>query len=144
MVFLKGVVIWLVLMMAEVLHGTARTLWLAPWVGDFHARQVTVFTGSLLILAIATALVGWLRATRPSQLLGVGFLWLLLTLGFEIGLGRLLGYSWQRIFSDYNLPKGGLMPFGLMILILSPLIAAKIRSVLPSPQKTAADRRLVG
>jgi hypothetical protein len=117
MVFLRGIVIWLVLMMAESLHGTARTLWLAPYIGDLRARQISLFTGSLLILIIATLLIRWLKASRVSQLLGVGVMWMLLTIGFEIALGRLiLGYSWERIFSDYNLLKGGLMPLGLVIL----------------------------
>jgi len=51
--------------------------------------------------------------------LGVGLLWLVLTLGFESVLGRLvLGYSWARIAAEYNLLKGGLMPTGLFVLTL--------------------------
>jgi hypothetical protein len=137
MVFLRGIVIWLVLMMAESLHGTARTLWLAPYIGDLRARQISLFTGSLLILIIATLLIRWLKASRVSQLLGVGVMWMLLTIGFEIALGQLiLGYSWERIFSDYNLLKGGLMPLGLVILTLSPLIAAKVRGILMNRHQT--------
>lgn len=131
MVFLKGVAIWGVIILAEMLHGTARVLFLQPYVGDFRARQIAVFTGSGMILALAYATVRWLGATRRASLLGVGVLWLVLTLAFELFLGRvLLGYSWQRIGSDYNLLAGGLLPFGLLVLTTAPLLAAKWRGIL--------------
>jgi hypothetical protein len=83
-------------------------------------------------LAISTLFVRWFQASHFSQLLGIGVLWLLLTVGFEIVLGRLiLDYSWEQIAADYNLRQGGLMPIGLVLLVLSPFIAAKIRGVLP-------------
>ncbi|MBD2465035.1 hypothetical protein H6G89_28930 [Oscillatoria sp. FACHB-1407] len=131
MIFLKGFIIWLVLMLVESLHGMARMLWLVPRIGDLPARQISLLTGSLLILVITVLFVRWLHASRVSQLIGVGLLWAVLTIGFEIGLGRMLGYSWERIGSDYNLLKGGFMAFGLVWLTFSPLIAARLRGVLP-------------
>jgi hypothetical protein len=127
MVFLKGILVWFGLMVAETIHGTARTVWLAPYMGDLPSRQVSFFTGVILILAIATLLIRWLHASN-AQLLGVGFLWAILTLIFEVGLGRLvLGYSWERILEDYNLSRGGLMSLGMVFLVFSPLIAARLR-----------------
>ena len=137
MVWLKGVVVWFVIILAETLHGTARTLWLAPLIGDLPARQISFFTGVVLILAIATLFVTWLQASR-SQLLKIGVLWTVLTLAFEVGLGRLiLGYSWERILSDYNLSQGGLMVIGLVILTFAPLIAAKLRNTLTNRKQNA-------
>lgn len=130
MVFLKGIVVWLVIILAETLHGTARTLWLAPYIGDLPARQISFFSGLILLLAIATLFGGWLHASR-SQLLRIGVLWTILTLAFEVGLGRLiLGYSWERVLADYNLFQGGLMTCGLVILTFAPLVAAKLRNSL--------------
>lgn len=125
---LRGLMVWLVIIAMEFLHGTARIVWLEPLVGDFRARQISVFTGSLMILAIAFLFIRWLRASQVTQLLRVGLLWLVLTIGFEIALGRfIMQLSWERIFSDYNLLRGGLMPIGLLVLTLSPLITAKMR-----------------
>ena len=68
------------------------------------------------------------RRTRTTELLAVGFLWLGLTLAFEILFGRfVVGASWERIAADYNVLEGGLLPFGMLVLLLSPLIAGKIR-----------------
>jgi hypothetical protein len=128
--FLRGIVVWLVFIFAESLNGTIRNLLLVPSLGDFWAHQISFFTGSILVLAIAIVFARWLHASRVSQLLGVGVLWLLLTVAFEIALGRfILGYSWERIAADYNLLQGGLMPIGLVLLTLAPLIAAKIRGL---------------
>jgi hypothetical protein len=131
MIFLRSIIVWLVFIVAESLNGTVRNLLLVPSLGDFWAHQISFFMGSILVLAIATIFVKWLHATHTSQLLSIGLLWLLLTLAFEICLGRfILGYSWERIAADYNLLHGGLMPIGLVLLTLAPLITAKIRGVL--------------
>lgn len=128
-VFARGLAAWGVIIAAEALHGAARTLFLQPYVGDFRARQISVFTASVLVLAIAWAFAPWMRARTPRERLAVGAMWLGLTVAFEISLGRALGYSWERILSDYDLAHGGLMPIGLVFLALSPLIAARLRGM---------------
>ena len=126
-VFRRGLVVWLVIIFAEFLHGTARTLFLQPLVGDFRARQIAVFTGILIILAVSYGFADWLRAATYRQLFLVGGLWVGLTLIFEIALGRLLNLSWERILSDYDISNGGLMPLGLLFLTFAPLIARALK-----------------
>ncbi|MDX2271539.1 MAG: hypothetical protein NW237_06250 [Cyanobacteriota bacterium] len=129
-IILKSIVIWLVFILVESLNGAARIFCLVPFLGDPLAHQVSFAIGSVLVLMIATLFIRWLHVSHFSQLLGIGILWLLLTVVFEISLGFfVLGYSWQQIGADYNLLQGGLMPIGLVWLMLSPLIAAKIRRV---------------
>ena len=130
MYLLRASAVWLVIMAVESAHGTLRELFLAPAVGEFRARQIAVFTGSLLILGVACLCVRWIRAGSTARLLAVGLLWLFLTLLFEFGLGLFaLGYSWERMLSDYDLSRGGLMPFGLVLLTLAPLMAARLRGL---------------
>ena len=129
-VFWRGFAVWLMIIFAEFLHGTARIMLLEPLIGDFRARQAAVFTGMLIILAISYFFVGWIRAAGSFQLLLVGLLWLVLTVAFEISLGRLMNLSWERILSDYDLSNGGLMPIGLLFLALAPLIGAGLRKKL--------------
>lgn len=126
---LRGLAVWGVIILAESLHGTARELWLKPLVGDFRARQIAFFTGMAMILTIAVCFVRWLRAESPAQLLHVGALWMGLTLLFEFALGLfVLGYSWARMWEDYNLLRGGLMGLGLLWLLFVPRLAARLRS----------------
>jgi hypothetical protein len=124
----RSLVIWLVLICAEILHGIARGIFLVPHVGEFRSNQIGVFTGSIIILVIAVVFVRWIGATRTMDLLAVGLLWLVLTLAFEIGFGRfVLGASWERLAADHNVLEGGLLPFGMIVLLFAPLLAGKLR-----------------
>jgi hypothetical protein len=67
-------------------------------------------------------------ATTKLRLLGVGLLWAVLTVLFEVGLGRLvLGLPWDRISADYDRSRGGFLVLGLLFMAVSPLLAARIR-----------------
>jgi hypothetical protein len=127
---LRSLAVWLILIAAEILHGILRGIFLVPCVGEFRSGQIGVFTGSLIIMVIALVFVRWIGATRSSQLLGIGALWLCLTLAFEFLFGYFVaGATWERLASDYNVPQGGLLPFGMVVLLMSPLIAGKVRRV---------------
>jgi hypothetical protein len=122
--------IWLIFIALESLNGTIRTLWLVPALGDLRAHQISFMTGALLILTISTIFVRWLNISSFSQSIGVGVLWMLLTVGFEVGLGRFaFGYTWMQIAADYDLRRGRLMLLGLVLLLFAPLIATKIRNI---------------
>jgi hypothetical protein len=138
MLFLKSLAVWLVFIMVESLNGTIRILWLVPSVGDLWAHRISFVTGVAIVLAIATLSIQWLHASRISQFLGIGVLWMLLTFAFEMALGRFVfNYSWAQIAADYNLNQGGFTILGLVWLMLSPWLAAKIRGVLPAQNRLA-------
>jgi hypothetical protein len=124
----RAFAVWLVIIAVETAHGILRTLWLQPLVGDFEARQIATVIGSALILIVAYLFGPWLHVAGTRTLLAVGLFWVALTVVFECVLGRfLLGLSWERILSDYDVSRGGLMVFGLAFLALSPFIAARFR-----------------
>lgn len=132
MFLLRAMAVWLIIVCVESVDGTLRTIFLAPYVGDFQSRQISVFTGLLLILLIAYLFIQWIQAETTRSLFFVGLVWLALTLLFEVSLGRLvLGLSWERLASDYDISRGGLLPFGLIFLMLLPLIAARLRGLKP-------------
>ncbi len=123
---LRSLLVWLAIIALETLHGIARVAWLEPLVGDFRARQLAVFTGSLLILTVAWFGVRWIRPVRTSQALGIGATWVGLTIGFELALGRLvMKLPWERIAEDYDLSRGGLLGLGLVAMFLAPAFAAR-------------------
>jgi hypothetical protein len=133
MVFLRAFLVWLVVIAAETAHGVLRGLLLVPLVGDRSARQIGVPIGSLIVLAVAYIFIRWIAARTSLQLLGVGLLWVALTVLFEVGLGRLaLGLSWDRIAEDYDPAHGGFLGLGLLVMAVSPLVAARLRGTVPS------------
>ena len=131
MFILRSFLVWLLILLAEIIHGVLRGIFLVPVVGDLRARQIGVFSGSMIILAIAVICIRWVRATKPVELIYVGLVWLVLMLGFEISFGRyVMRFSWEKIASDYNLIKGGFLSIGMLVLTASPLIAARIRRLI--------------
>ena len=127
MIWRRALVVWLVVIAAETVHGILRQLFLAPIVGDLAARQIGVVVGSFIIFIIAFVSVRWLNVRTLREQLGVGALWVVLTVVFELALGTLLGLTRERMLADYDLTAGGFMAFGLLFLLLSPFLAARAR-----------------
>lgn len=135
-----------IIIAAETVHGILRGVLLVPIVGDLPARQIGVLIGSLLIFAVAYLFILWMAAQTKLQLLAVGLLWVVLTILFKIGLGRLvLGLPWERLTEDYDVPRGGFMGVGLLLMAASPWLSAwlrgaiGIRSTRPLRSSSACD-----
>ena len=128
MPWLRALLVWLVIILAESVHGALRTMHLAPVIGDLPARRVGVLIGTAIVCVIALGFTRWIGAHSRWQLLGIGALWVALTVAFEVALGRaVLHFDWARILADYDLSRGGLMGFGLLAMLFIPLLAARIR-----------------
>jgi hypothetical protein len=131
MYMLRGLLIWLVIVVAESIHGTLRRIVLEPRIGDFTARRASFFTGMVLIFAVTYLCVRWIKAPSDLALIAVGFLWAALTILFEFGVGLfLLGYSYDRLFEDYDLSRGGFMGLGLVLMLFAPLLTTRLHQTL--------------
>lgn len=99
----------------------------------FHETEILpelfrAFAPRLLVLAVACLCVRWVGARTTSGLVGVGLVWVVLTVLFEVGLGKLvLGLPWERVTQDYDPTRGGFLAFGLLFMLASPLLASRIR-----------------
>jgi hypothetical protein len=124
----RAVAVWLVIMAGESLHGVARVIFIEPLLGRFESRQLAVVTGTALIYGITWLAIGWIGAGGRRTLLAIGFGWLILTLTFEISVGRILGLSWTRIASDYDLRQGGFLLFGFVGMAFAPLATKCLRA----------------
>lgn len=123
----RALLAWLILIAAETVHGALRGILLVPILGDLRARQIGVAIGSSIILAIAWATVPWVGPRSAAAWFRIGATWTALTLIFEIGLGRALGFPWARIAADYDFSQGGFMLLGIAILFCAPYLAARLR-----------------
>ena len=128
MIWLRAIAVWLIMMAAETIHGIVRAVLLAPRVGDLRARQIAFFTGSAILLGTAYLFINWIGARSVKVLLGIGLLWMVLTLGFEAVVGIYgFGFGWDRIIAEYDPRTGSLMLFGHFVLVSAPLIAFRLR-----------------
>ena len=123
----RATLVWMLIMLAETGHGVVREIFIAPVLGGLRARQLGVLIGCVIIFVIAWLTVRWMGATTLRQQLKVGAYWVILTLVFELALGRAQGMSWTRILADYNPASGGLMAAGLAFMFLAPWLTRKLR-----------------
>jgi hypothetical protein len=129
---LRAIAVWILIISVETVHGVLRTILLTPWMGDIRARQLSVFTGCILIFMVSYFLTAWIGAKTKKHLLAVGALWVAFTVLFEIALGRmLLALPWNRITEDYDLSRGGFLGFGLVFMAVTPILVARFRRITP-------------
>lgn len=131
----KALIAWLLIALAETINGTIRELFITPVIGQLSARQLGFFIAITLILFIAWITAPWIKAETFKAQLMVGILWLILMLVFEFGLGFVLGFSWEYLLADYNLARGGLMSFGLVIMLLAPAFGAWLHNIIAIKSK---------
>lgn len=125
----RALFVWLCIAVAETIHGTLRTIFMVPMVGDLPSRQIGVLTGSIIIFIISLIAIRWIGAVTYKSQLQAGALWVMLMMIFEVGLGLAFGFSMERIFADYNLAAGGYMPLGLLFMLFAPALAARVRGI---------------
>jgi hypothetical protein len=117
---------WLVLLVAMMANGFIRGFVLQPRLGEDVARQVASLVGVGIVLALTGPFVRKLGCPGSAQLLGVGLVWLFLTVGFELLLGRLSGAPWQTQLADYDLLRGRLWPLVLLATLGAPWLWGQV------------------
>ncbi len=125
----RGFLAWLLIAVLETLHGIARTLWLAPMLGDAPARRLAILGGIAIVFAVAWLTIRWIDARGDRRKLAVGVQWLVLMASFDILLGRSFGFSWDRILADFNPLAGGLLGLGMATMFVAPWLAGRLRGV---------------
>jgi hypothetical protein len=124
---LKTLVLWVGILMLAVLNGALREAILIPQLGTATSFILSGVLLSALIFVIAYISLPWLGARRSTELVGIGFGWLALTIVFEFSFGLLQGKSWQALLEAYMFKGGNIWPVVLVVTALAPWLAAKVR-----------------
>lgn len=124
---LRGLIVWLIIMAAETVHGILRGLFLAPHVGVETASRLGWPVGMAIVVAIAVLMARWVGLRDTPSLLRLGVLWAILTVLFEIAIGVLRGLDSTAIWTEINPLAGGMMVYSLAVMLLAPLIAWRLR-----------------
>ena len=110
---------WLGGPLIGIANGTARELTYEKRIGEQRAHQLSTVTAIGLFAAYFDVLSRrWPLSSREA--LRVGGAWLMLTVAFEFGFGRLEGKSWRELLADYDLRHGRLWPLVLVWLFVGP------------------------
>jgi hypothetical protein len=127
-VIFRAVAVWASLLMLAVLNGGVRDTWLSPWLGDTLGRALSTVLLCALIILVTWWTIGWIRPVTARKALGVGALWLALTLAFEFGVGHYgFGKAWPELLADYDLRHGRIWIAVLVVTLLAPLWTVRVR-----------------
>jgi hypothetical protein len=107
---LRAALTWLALAAVMFANGAVRALVWQPRLGEHLARQIATGLGIVIVFGFAFLFVRRLEDPTAGDLIGVGGLWLVLTLAFEFGLGFVTGMSWESMLADYDILEGRLWP----------------------------------
>jgi hypothetical protein len=102
------------MLLLAIINGTARDLWYKKFTGELLGHQISTISLIVLFGFYVFFVLKQFPARSGRQAFYIGLLWLVLTLIFEFGFGRLRGSSWKKLLADYNIFKGRLW---LLILI---------------------------
>lgn len=115
--------LWVVMAIVAILNGGFREIVLIPRFGDYRGHVLS--TGLLVtaILALSFAYFNWTPIEYTLlELLVVGILWTLLTVGFEFLVGYVEGTPVSVTLGQYNLLAGQVWIAVPLTLLLSPLL----------------------
>lgn len=121
---LLSLVVWFMFAVIAVLNGLFRQSVLVPSLGELWGRAISSITlSSLILLATYIFLANTDLSPSAGDLFSMGAIWLVLTLAFEFGFGRLVAKrSWQVLLEDYNILKGRIWILVLATTLLGPYL----------------------
>jgi len=110
------------MLVIAVVNGAVRDFVYRKRIGELAAHQLSTVIGSSLFLVYIRAIIHVWRPASPQMALGVGLLWLALTLVFEFGFGRARKLPWTTLLRDYNIFAGRLWILVLLVVTFAPLL----------------------
>ena len=127
----RALAIWFAILALANANGAVRELWMVPRLGAPVGRVVSTLALSALVLLVSWLSIEWIRPTSSADALKIGGLWLVLTLAFEFLVGHyVFRKPWAALLEDYNLAQGRIWVLVLVVVLLAPLWAGRLKRLL--------------
>lgn len=124
----KAIGVWCAILILAIANGIFRESVLIPLFGMTTGLIGSGIILCTLIITLAYIALPWLRLTASAGYFLIGLCWLFLTLVFEFTLGYLVqGKPLPELLAAYTFKDGNIWPIVLLVTVLAPYIAAKIR-----------------
>lgn len=124
---LKSLVVWCLILGLAFSNAALRELVLIPMLGRVRGLVLSGVLLSLLIVLVAYACLPWLGARRVPALIGIGGAWLVLTMAFDLAVGRVQGKPGSELLAAYLFRDGNLWPIVLLATASAPYLVARLR-----------------
>ena len=126
--YLRYFVAWFPIIILAFANATIREAVYKRYVSELAAHQISTLTLGILVGIYVWVLSRHLKLQSSGQAVGVGLMWLVMTVIFETTLGRyVLGNPWSQVLRDYNVLEGRVWPLFLLWLTVSPYVFYRIK-----------------
>jgi hypothetical protein len=113
-------VAWFGLVLLAIINGLVRENTFGRVLSTAASHAASSFLG-LALFAIAVALLHrWRPLPNATQAWLVGIAWVLATVVFEAGMGRMRGMTWPQLTAMYDISAGSLWPLLLAATLALP------------------------
>lgn len=129
--WLKALALWFAILVLAILNGVFRESVLIPALGGFAGLIASGVLLCACIFFVAFIAAPWFGPSGSRHFILIGVFWLLMTLLFEFCLGRFVQQkTWSELFEAYTFAGGNLWPVVLLVTLLSPWLAARLRRLI--------------
>lgn len=123
----KALVIWTGMLALAIANGALRDGVLMPQLGDVQGMLLSGVLLCCAILAVSYLCLPWFGRQSARHLSAIGVIWLGLTVAFEFSFAILRGMPMDKILGAYVFEDGNTWPLVLVITLLAPRLAARLR-----------------
>ncbi|MGZ8982001.1 MAG: hypothetical protein ACXW2G_11145 [Burkholderiaceae bacterium] len=124
---LRYVLAWFALLAIAVANGALRQITYGKAMPELHAHQLSTVIGMAATGALIWLMVRRWPPTSNRQALGIGVVWLALTVAFEFFMGLVLASRpLTEVLADYNVFAGRVWVVFLIWLTFAPLLLYRL------------------
>ena len=115
--------VWILLAVLAVLNGIVRELVLIPRISEYPGHVASTVSLVAIILVLTWLFFGWTAVEYDRlQLLAIGGVWVVLTVGFEFLVGYVEGTPVSVTLGQYDLLAGQVWVFVPLALLIAPQV----------------------
>ncbi|MFW6265690.1 MAG: hypothetical protein ACOC2A_02825 [Halanaeroarchaeum sp.] len=115
--------VWLVLAVLAVANGVFREVAIVPRIGEYPGHVASTALLITIVLVVSWRFFEWTTvAYTRAELLVIGLVWMVLTVGFEFLVGYVVGTPVSVTLGQYDVFAGQVWIFVPITLFVAPLL----------------------
>ena len=128
----KAGLVWVVIAALAIFNGVLRESLFVPQWGRGLALPLSGLSLCAIVFSVTYLSFSFLGERTANTYLLIGLEWVIITLAFEFLFGHwVAGKAWNEILQTFNILKGDLFILVLLTSLLSPVLVAKMKGILP-------------
>lgn len=119
---------WFAMLAIAIANGALRQMTFGQYMAELHAHQLSTAIGCVVIGLFIWFVVRKWPPSSSRHAVRIGLMWLVLTVAFELAMGRFLMHrAWLELVPDYSLMEGRVWVVFLAWLTIAPYLFYRLR-----------------